>query len=549
MRTGFITISIMVILAVIGISFYSLIRTLAVFDPSYTIIDRWFSIILILGEVFLFVHGLGYAIDVLKATRKYAEKVKKYFVRPTGSKIAVFIAAFNEEQDVLKETIASASNFDYERKEIYLLDDSTKDPLRTAAEELAQRYKIRYIHRINRRGFKAGAINDALKFIDAKYLLVLDADQRASPEFLRRTAQLLEEDPKLAFVQVPQSYSNFDNSVAKSAAHQQSIFFEYISEGKNVSNAMFSCGTNVMYRIEHLLAIGGMDEGTVTEDIATSFKLHEIGCKSEYFNKVYVDGEGPSTLAAYFTQQFRWSLGTLMLAKHIFRKMITHPRSMKVGQWWEYFLSSTWYLNGWAYFFLMISSISFLLLGIRPLIIDPIIYAMAFVPYLLFNVFFFYSSMGKRGWSAKWTWLGTSLTLITFPVYMRAAVSALLGKKATFGVTQKGKTPGAGIPLTKLWPQLVMLTFCFASTAVGLTYISFFIDFSLLTNTVGAIYNATLPLTLFSFSKLPAVTEYIQPLGLLTNPSPHIDYSVVATTIWVTYHAIQLSAVFYLNKR
>ena len=169
--------------------------------------------------------------------------------------------------------------------------------------------------------------------------------------------------------------------------------------------------------------------------------------------------------------------------------------------WWEYVLSSTWYLVGWAHFLLAICPIAFLLFDVRPLVLDPILYVVAFVPYLSFNTLFFFSSMKKRGYSTKWIWLGQALTFITFSIFVIAAISALAGKKITFSVTPKGKTPGARIPFTKLWSQLVMLALCLTSIVVG-------------------------GVRLFSL----------------------IDYAVIANTIWVTYNFVQLSALFFFNK-
>ena len=104
---------------------------------------------------------------------------------------------------------------------------------------------------------------------------------------------------------------------------------------------MFCCGTNVILRASALKAIGGMDEGTVTEDFATSLKLHSHGFSSLYYNHTCVFGMGPEDLIGYFTQQFRWTAGTLQVFKKLVAQFFTKPFSLSMGQWFQYFLSGT----------------------------------------------------------------------------------------------------------------------------------------------------------------------------------------------------------------
>ncbi len=108
--------------------------------------------------------------------------------------MAVFITAFNEDGGTLEGTISICTLMGYRNKKIYLLDDSSNPELIITAREIADRYGIEYRHRKDRRGYKAGAINEVLKEIDAKYLLVLDADQRPSHNFLNEIVPILEAD-------------------------------------------------------------------------------------------------------------------------------------------------------------------------------------------------------------------------------------------------------------------------------------------------------------------------------------------------------------------
>lgn len=484
----------------VALSVYVAFRGLSFFGPGYRWLDRTFGMFLFASEAFLFFHTVGYLLSVARSSKSYRATRDHFFVSAAFQPVAVVVATYNEDPQILEETLASVSNLDYPGKRLYLLDDSTDPVLRERGEALARKYGWTRVHREQRRGYKAGALNDLLKKLDEKYMAVFDADQKPSPSFLDQTISLLEEDPGLAFVQTPQYYHNTERStVAFGAAFQQVVFYEHICEGKSVRNAMFSCGSNVVYRVEALRSVGGFEEKSVTEDFATGLKLHLKGWKSLYYNHVSVYGLGPETLAAYYTQQMRWALGTLGLFKRIVALLLKKPSALTPGQWWEYFLSGSYYWVGWANFVLMVCPIVFLLFDVRPLIIELRFYLAAFVPYFAFSISTFYFSMLRRGYKARSLLVGQALSLNTFWVHMNAAVMALINARRPFGVTPKGK---AEILRAKyLLPQILL------------------IGASVLAIGFGA----------FKFT---------------SNHSP----AIIANMVWAGYHVLVLSTVFYLNR-
>jgi cellulose synthase (UDP-forming) len=494
---------------------YLLFRTLAFFDPSYRPIDRVASIILTGAELFIFIHALGYLMSSIKARRWYTAPKEHVLAAFREPPVAVLIASFNESKEVLEDTLAAVSAMDYGHKTLYLVDDSTKEEARAGAEELAARYGARLVRRAQRRGYKAGAINDLLPHLQEPYLVIFDADTRPVSNFLRDLVPLIERDPGLGFVQTPQFYEGTESlPVAFAAGMQQAVFYEYICEGKSASEAMFCCGTNVIFRREGLLSIGRragdkiecFDESSVTEDFATSLLLHQRGWRSLYYNRVYVYGMGPETLAAYFTQQMRWAIGTLGIFRQLVREFVRRPRSLRLGQWWEYLLSSTYYFVGWVNFFFVMMPILFLLFDVRPLIADPLAYVAAFVPYFSTSLFLFYASMGQRGYRLRDLWLGQALGFNTFWIYMKAAVAAMLGRKRAFGVTPKGV--GGKLPLRALWPQATIMVLSYVAGVWGaLRFIYLDRALTLLINVLWAWYHVALFLPLFLYFNRPVEIE------------------------------------------
>jgi cellulose synthase (UDP-forming) len=496
----FPTIYVLVAVTLSLLCIYAVFRGTSLFNPGYRWFDHVFAVLLLMAELFILFHGIGYLLATLKATKGYRVTKARIFVPLSEPHVAVIIASFNEAPAMLEDTIISVTNLDYGNKTIYLLDDSTKEDLRKGAEALAAEYGCIYVHRENRRGYKAGAINDLLRHIEQKYVVIFDADQKPVYNILREVIPLLEEDDQLALVQTPQFYSNTKyNAVASGAAHQQAVFYEYICEGKGVSGAMFCCGTNVVLRAEALRSVGGFDETSVTEDFATSVRLHIKGWKTLYYNHVFVYGLGPETLAGYFTQQMRWAMGTLGVFKRVVAQFLRHPKSLPVAHWWEYSLSGSYYFIGWVWFIFIISPVVFILFGVRPVVANPLLYLAAFVPYFGFSLYNFYFGMIKRGHRVRDLFKGQALGFISFWVLMQAAVAAMLGRKRAFGVTPKGA--GGKLPWRYLAPQLLLLGLSAVAVIVGVYKSAVAVEPACLVNVFWALYHGILLSSVLYFNR------------------------------------------------
>lgn len=493
-------------LSVFGMAVYAIFMVLAAFAPGYGIFtaDRFSSFFLLAGLWFIMLHGLGYANSMIKASMGYNEVRRRAFSPQSLPKVACVIASFNEPAEVLEETVAALSNVDYPNKEVIILDDSTKEESRLAAREIAARYGATVRQRTNRRGYKAGAINDYLPTTDAQYLAVFDADALPAHNFLRDLVPIIDENPRLAFVQTPQYYANTEVSNVALAAHrQQAVFYEYICEGKSTSRAAFCCGTNVIFRRDALLDVGGFDETSVTEDFTTSLNLHRKGYDSAYYNQVYVYSLGPETLGAYFTQQSRWSFGSVGAHRRVLKNLLTSPASLRVGQWWEYYLSSSYYWIGWVNFIFMVLPMLNIFFGVKPLRADVFTYLMIFLPYMIFSLNMFYMGMEQRGYRVTDMLLGQQINFLCFPIHMSSAIAGILGLKRPFGVTPKGVS--GRMSWLSLWPQLLMLF-------------------------------------LSAFAFLWGMYRYF------FTGSDRETSAIVINSIWCLYHVVLLSGLFRLNR-
>ncbi|MCC8181003.1 MAG: glycosyltransferase [Planctomycetes bacterium] len=425
------------------------------------------SVLLLCTEAFVVFHSLSYALNFVSALKAKDPPRAEITDWNSAPSVAILVPARHEPYDVLERTFLCLKNIDYPNKVIYFLDDSSEESYHREAEELATTYGLRIFRRTERHGAKAGIINDIVRTLDTKYFVVFDADQNPMPGFLKNLVPIMEADPKLAFVQTPQFYTNTESSsIVKGANIQHCMFYEFICEGKSAANAMIFCGTNAILRIEALKAVGGLDEGSVTEDFATTIDWHLSGWKSLYNGQVGTFGAGPESLDVYLKQQWRWSRGNIGVLFKVFRKFFTNPFGMNIRQWWEHFATGSYYIIGLAYCVLMLCPITQIFFNLPVFNMNGLMYVALFAPYFLLSMTIFFLSMYRRNYKFGDLLLGILLGFICFPVYVKALLAALLHIKSSFNVTEKRSTSGA-VPFRVFKPQLFMWAVNFAALIWG----------------------------------------------------------------------------------
>ncbi|WP_027183309.1 glycosyltransferase family 2 protein [Desulfovibrio inopinatus] len=504
MKAVRLLLTIFLALAMLSIFGYLGVRTMLYFSAQYGVFEKITAAFLLFAEGFTMLHAFGYFLNIFhvmttpKQSRLSTNAVPELHDYPP---IAVIVSSFHEPIEVVEDTLICFYNMTYPNKHIYFLDDTrydrpNADPQEMAAyraevDAMCQRIGVNLFRR-RWRGAKAGMINDFLDFIQGKiregfefqsfedtarterekYILVFDADQNPFPDFAEPLVAFMEANQGLAFIQTPQYYTNFEiNRVAHGAGLQQAVFYEYICEGKSMQDAMFCCGTNVIFRVQALVDVGGFEESSVTEDFATSLKFHLHNWHSAYLNKICAFGLGPEDLGGYFKQQFRWALGTVGLFRTVLKNFVLHPFSLTGWKWWEYFLSGTHYFVGWVFFIMMISPILYLFLNIPSYFVNPELYFLFFCPYIILTLSLFFFTLSQRRYRLIELAQGIVLQAITFPVFMRASLLGIIGIRGSFGVTPKGS--GQAMPLLFLWPQLTMAIACFAAIIWAINRIYF----------------------------------------------------------------------------
>ena len=409
--------------------------------------------VLIVAELFNVVQALGFWWTCL------GRRPHRRHHRPVASTLSqidvdVFIPTYSEPVDVVEATVDAAARMRGARVHVALLDDGNRDEM----EQLAARHGIGYVRRTLHVGAKAGNINHALGRTSSPFVLVLDCDHVPHPDMLVRTLPEFA-DGDVAFVQTPQYYANAGSSrIAGASWRQQALFFGPIARGKDAHDAMFCCGTNVIFRRAAFAEVGGFPTGSLTEDFALSVDLHERRWRSAYVPEVLASGLGPEDLASYVSQQHRWARGCLGMIPRVLRSHL--PVAMKL----QYLLSASYFLSGWTVLVYVAMPVVRILTGAQPLAgtaADS--FLSAFGPYFVLSL----ATVASVG-AGYYTFSAYSLATSTFWIHIDATYRVLTRRTGSFVVTPK--VGDSGRQIRPALPTLVVIAGLIGAALYGLAH-------------------------------------------------------------------------------
>jgi len=252
--------------------------------------------------------------------------------------ITVQLPIYNEMY-VVQRLVESVCRLDYprDRLEIQVLDDSNDET--TSVAELAVRraalqgIDIKYFHRTDRTGYKAGALEAGLRVARGEFIAIFDADFIPTEDFLQRTVHHFT-DPKVGMVQARWGHINQDYSLL---TRIQSILLDghFVLEhgGRNRAGHFFNFnGTAGVWRRSAIADAGGWQHDTLTEDLDLSYRAQLKGWKFQFLPDLIAPAEVPVEMNAFKSQQHRWAKGSIQTCLKLLPTIIAsdQPLSVKV---------------------------------------------------------------------------------------------------------------------------------------------------------------------------------------------------------------------------
>lgn len=260
---------------------------------------------------------LSLAIAYVKNKRrnKNTPEAKPIFDPATTPKVTVQLPMFNELY-VADRIIEVISQFDYPRDkfQIQVLDDSTDETTeliaKKVAEVAARGINIQHIHRIDRTGYKAGALDAAMDRVEGDFIAIFDADFIPDPDFLQKTMPYFQND-QIGVVQTRWGHINKSYSIlTELQAFGLNGHFAIEQGGRSSAGHFINFnGTGGVWRKKCIEDAGGWEHDTLTEDLDLSYRAQIKGWKFKYCEDVIAPAELPITMSALKSQQHRWMKG------------------------------------------------------------------------------------------------------------------------------------------------------------------------------------------------------------------------------------------------
>src|SRR5215208_412088 len=282
----------------------------------------------------LALYGFHNLITTIMYLRMKTPTKRKREIQPPKEwpRVTVQLPIFNEKYTV-ERLLRAVTGLDYpaDRLQIQVLDDSTDDTY-DLLTKLVEEYKgrgtdIELIHRVDRKGYKAGALDNGSHTATGELIAIFDADFVPKPDWLKRTVPCFQ-NPQLGCLQTRWGHTNQQyNSLTRAEAMgiDGHFIIEQTVRSKNGFFLNFN-GTAGLWRLACIEDAGGWQWDTLTEDLDLSYRAQMRGWKIDYLPDVVVPAELPAHVEAFKNQQFRWAKGSFQVVRKMLPRIFDDSR-------------------------------------------------------------------------------------------------------------------------------------------------------------------------------------------------------------------------------
>jgi cellulose synthase (UDP-forming) len=416
---------------------YLLWRSLATLNLS-TPINGLFSLGLLGLELLLLSSRLIQVYLTLRIQDRSREADRRAIAVTKGKytpSVDILIPTYNEPEFILRRTIIGAQALDYDRKNIYLLDDTRRPEIARLARELG----CCYVTRPHNLYAKAGNLNHAIAHTTGELIVVFDADFIPTRNFLQRTVGFFQ-DSNVALVQTPQSFYNPD-PIARNLGlediltPEEEVFYRQIQPIRDGVGGVICAGTSFVVRRSALAEVGNFVTDSLSEDYFTGIRLAARGYRVIYLDEKLSAGLAAENIGDHIAQRLRWVRGTLQ-AFFIDSNPLTIPGLTLVQR--------IAHLEGLIYWFgniarlgMLLMPLAYTFLGIVPIQMDLAELTYFFLPYYLVSISTF-AWLNRRSRSAILSDLYSIVTCIPLTITVLQVLFKPFSE--SFKVTPKGNS-------------------------------------------------------------------------------------------------------------
>ncbi len=253
---------------------------------------------------------------------EYLDKIRKT-LKPVRNfpTMAIVIPVYNEDPEMVAGNLAELKTIKYPKEKLrfYLADDSTDAAIRGSLQKAAEKLGMKYIHRTDRAGFKAGALNNVINnYSSEEFFAVFDSDEMLIDRNFLMDMLPYFQNEKLSYIQTEKRYQK-GNFFSDSVDIFDAFFFRFIQPARALNNTAVFAGSCGLIRKKAFEDIGGFPE-FVIEDTFFSFESDAHGWKSLYVPHVYARGRPVRTFTELAKQQWRYNYGDTQFISYFYKK-------------------------------------------------------------------------------------------------------------------------------------------------------------------------------------------------------------------------------------
>lgn len=420
-----------------------------------------YSVLMLMLSLFVVSMPLPPRSRQLKRAKEDDESADQRHDRQLPS-VDVFVPSYNEDEELLANTLAAARNMDYppENLTIWLLDDGGTLQKRTSAKvaearaaelrhtalkKLCEELGVNYLTRDRNEHAKAGNLNNGLQHSTGALIAVFDADHAPARDFLLETVGFFADDPKLFLVQTPHFFLNPDPvernlHTFETMPSESEMFYGVIQRGLDKWDAAFFCGSAALLSREALDVSSGFSGISITEDCETALELHSRGWHSIYLDRPLIAGLQPATFASFIGQRSRWAQGMMQILRFRFPPL---KRGLSFAQRLCYTSSTLFWLFPFPRTMFLIAPLFYLFFDLEIFTASGgefLVYSLAYMVVNLMMQNYLYGSF-------RWPWISELYEYVQTVHLLPAVVSVILNPgKPTFKVTAKDDS----VPVSRL---------------------------------------------------------------------------------------------------
>jgi exo-beta-1,3-glucanase (GH17 family)/cellulose synthase/poly-beta-1,6-N-acetylglucosamine synthase-like glycosyltransferase len=437
--------------------------------------DQYATLGTVLLGIVLAVSALGVMLVLLVEAHEWAEAVwarrRREFapvLQAEGAwrpKVSIHVPCYNEPPDMVMATLDALAALQWADCEVLVIDNNTKDPavwepVQLHCSRLNARLggeRFRFFHVAPLAGFKAGALNFALRHTDprAEVVAVIDSDYQVDADWLAHLVPHFARG-EIAIVQAPQDYRDGDENAFKRMCHAEyKGFFHIGMVTRNDRNAIIQHGTMTMVRRRVLEEVGGWAEWCITEDAELGLRIFAAGHEAAYVERSYGKGLIPDNCVDWQKQRFRWAFGAMQILRtHARALFLGRDTALTPGQRYHFVGGwLPWLADGFNLVFTLGALLWSLGMILWPQRVDPPLAVFAMPPLMLF--FFKWAKL----WFLYRRRVGTGRATTFAAAFAGLALSWTIGRAVLYGLLRKSM-PFLRTPKLKdresLWSALLL---------------------------------------------------------------------------------------------